>query len=330
MIFQVLTYIFYILYKNGGIKLKRRFVPFLLISLFFIMLAKPHETFLGASEGLLLWFQIVLPTLFPFIIITNLLVRTNTMYYFSRVLAPILGPLFHTSPYGSFAVLTGFLCGYPMGAKTTADLVNSNKITKKEGAYLLSFCNNTSPMFIMNYVILKNLKREDLLFPSMLILFLSPVLCSFLFRRHYMNHSPHKNSSTTYSTAPRMHFDFQVLDITIMNGFETITKVGGYIILFSVLVTLAEELPFHSDIWTLLILPSLEVTTGIPMITAGHLAFPMTFILVLALTSFGGMCSIAQTQCMIQETGLKIVPYITEKLITAIVTSFLALIYLQL
>lgn len=308
--------------------MRRKILPFLLILLFLLMLIKPHETFTGASEGLLLWFQIILPTLFPFIIITNLLVRTNTMYYCSRVLSPVIRPLFHTSSSGTFAVMTGFLCGYPMGAKVTADLVREGKIARNEGAYLLSFCNNTSPMFIMNYVILKTFGDRALLAPALLILFLAPILCSFPFRLYYRRRSSSR-TETAQSPSPRIQFDFQALDATIMNGFETITKVGGYIILFSVLITLARELPFRSQFWNLVVLPFLEITNGIPIIASGVSAFPTAFILILFLTAFGGFCSIAQTQCMIQGTGLKIIPYITEKLITAIVTSFLAYLYIR-
>lgn len=305
--------------------MKRKFFPFALIGIFFFMLMKPNETFSGASEGLLLWFQIVLPTLFPFMIMTNLLVRTNTMVYFSKWLSPVLSPLFSVSPNGTFAILTGFLCGYPMGAKVTADLVKSGKISKNEGAYLLSFCNNTSPMFIMNYVVLKNLKREDLLFPSVIILFLSPILCSFLFRMFYRKKE--RGQSQSVSLTPRLYFHFQIVDDTIMNGFEMITKVGGYIILFSVLITLLKEVPCSSPLWTTAILPSLEITNGIPMLSASGLPFSLIFIYILSLSSFGGFCSIAQTKCMLEDTGLSILSYTIEKLITAMVTSLLAFLY---
>lgn len=310
--------------------MKRQLLPILLTLLFFIMLVKPHETFLGASEGLLLWFQIVFPTLLPFIIITNLLVRTNTMFYISKVLSPVIQPLFHTSLNGTFAVLAGFLCGYPMGAKVTADLVTSNKISQNEGAYLLSFCNNTSPIFIMNYAVLKTLGREELLIPSIVIIFLSAILCSFLFRLYYFKLHTQKYTPPQFFPIPHIHFDFQVLDTAIMNGFETITKVGGYIILFSVLLTLAKELPFQSGMWNMILLPSLEITNGIAMLATGTVPFHYIFILIMALISFGGVCSIAQTQCMIQGTGLRIFPYITEKLVTAIVTSLLAFLYMKL
>lgn len=308
--------------------MRRNIFPLVLILLFFIMLIKPRETFTGASEGLLLWFQIVLPTLLPFIIITNLLVHTNTMFYFAKFLSPVISPLFHTSPNGTFAVVTGFLCGYPMGAKVTADLIRSEKITRSEGAYLLSFCNNTSPVFIMNYAVIKSLGRDELILPSIAILFLSPILCSFVFRRFYFGRKKGKTYVSGISDS-HIQFDFQILDDTIMNGFETITKVGGYIILFSVLITLAQEVPLQSVVWKLILLPSLEVTNGISMIVKNQVSFSVVFILVMGLTSFGGICSVAQTQCMIQGTGLRIVPYSIEKLITAVVTSFLAFIYIQ-
>lgn len=306
--------------------MKHKLLPFTLISIFLFMLIKPSETFSGASEGLLLWYQIVLPTLFPFMIITNLLVRTNTMFSFTKWLSPILCPLFSTSPNGTFAILTGFLCGYPMGAKVTADLVKNGKISKNEGAYLLSFCNNTSPMFIMNYVILKTLKHEELLLPSLIILFASPILCSFLFRLYYLQKK--QFSSHFVSSSAHPYFHFQLLDQTIMNSFELITKVGGYIILFSVLINLLKEFPCTSSLWTTCILPSLEITNGIPILLATNLPFSFSYICVMSLVSFGGFCSIAQTKCMLEGTGLSILSYTIEKLITAMVTSLLAFFYI--
>ena len=49
---------------------------------------------------------------------------------------------------------------------------------------------------------------------------------------------------------------------------------------------------------------------------------------VLALTSFGGLCAAAQTQCMLDGTGLPFLPYIIEKLAAALAASLLAILYL--
>lgn len=306
--------------------MKRRLPMYFFLLLFLLMLLFPKLIFFGASTGLMLWFETVLPTLLPFIIICNLLIKTSSFTVLSRLAAPLLGRIFRVSGQGCFAVLTGFLCGYPMGAKVTADLLKNGHISQREAQYLLSFCNNTSPAFILSYLVMHNLKKEALALPVLLILVLSPIICSFLFRRYY--HIPPANFHT--SAAVYTPCSARMMDESIMNGFETITKVGGYMMLFSILLTLAGQLPFQHPAFSLILLPSFEITNGIHMICSVSEHCSASFVGVLALTSFGGFCSIAQTQGMLADTGLSVVPYIVEKLITALVTSLIAYLFLLL
>ena len=111
--------------------MRRNITGILIVFLFLIMLVSPRAVFNGASEGLLLWFQIVLPTLFPFLLVSNLLLTTGNIHYISSALGTLFSRIFSVSSNGSFAVLTGFLCGYPMGAKTAADLREAGYISKE-------------------------------------------------------------------------------------------------------------------------------------------------------------------------------------------------------
>lgn len=294
---------------------------FLMIGFFVIMLCFPRETFSGASNGLLLWFQVVLPTLLPFMILSNLLIHTNAVNYVSNIVKPFIKKIFRTSDSGCYAVFIGFLCGYPMGAKVVADLIQTERISQDEGQYLLSFCNNTSPMFIISFIVMQNFKNESLLLGTIVILYLAPVFCSFLFRKYYRI----KQDFLSNSKHPKegFCFHFNLFDDCIMNGFETITKVGGYIILFSILFSLSEKLPVK---W---FLPTLEISNGISYIMNFNMPLVITFPYVLSITAFGGFCAIAQTYSMIQDTKLSIFPYIIQKLITALVTSLFAFVYIQ-
>lgn len=309
--------------------MKRRFFLVSVILFFFLMLGFPKPVFDGASQGLLLWFNIVLPTLLPFIILSNLLLQTHAINSIARITKPVFSPLFHVSDYGSFAVLAGFLCGYPMGSKVTADLMRNGHISATEGQYLLSFCNNTSPMFIISFILMQNLKNESYTIPALGILFSSPVICSFIFRRKYFSNNTSINYKSSIIQAShskdhtRQTSGNSILDTCIMNGFETITKVGGYIMLFSILNKL-----FLMILGENLLSPSLEITNGIVSICQSNYSDSAKFLLCMVLTSFGGWCSVAQTQCMIQGTPLRIFSYTKEKLVTALVTSLLALLYL--
>ncbi len=310
--------------------MKSRLSAFLIVFLFVLMLLCPEPVFRGAAGGLVLWYQNVLPSLLPFMIFSNLMIHTNAINYISRYTGPLLQKIFSVSPCGSFAILTGFLCGYPMGAKTTADLVRSGRISIAEGNYLLSFCNNTSPMFVISFIVWQNLQRESALAPTIAILFLSPALCSFLFRMYYARKEKfagQKGQAEIQGGAKKL-FSFQLLDDCMMNSFEAIIKVGGYIMLFSIAIQLA-SLFFPRHAFFTVLLSSLEITNGISAVSRLSFPFGVRWACILSLASFGGFCAAAQTNCMIQNSGLKLLPYITEKLVTMLVTSLIAYVYLQ-
>ena len=303
-------------------------IPILI--LFFSMLSFPQTVFTGASYGLVLWFRHVLPTLLPYMILINVLICTPALHWICRITSTFLCPLLGTSYYGTFAVLTGFLCGYPMGAKTTSDLLNVNKISRSEASYLLSFCNNTSPAFILSYVVAQNLKKSDLCIPFFLILTFTPLMLSFIFRLFYR--LPESSCSFPQVTPgsfsnPSESISDNFLDRCILNAFESVTKVGGYMMMFSVLIQLlASVLP--NTIFSLLLYSSLEISTGIRLLFSSALYTTEKIILCAFLTSFGGWCCIAQTYSMISSSQLPILPYITAKLVTALVTSLLISAYI--
>ena len=303
-------------------------IPILI--LFFSMLSFPQTVFTGASYGLVLWFRHVLPTLLPYMILINVLICTPALHWICRITSTFLCPLLGTSYYGTFAVLTGFLCGYPMGAKTTSDLLNVNKISRSEASYLLSFCNNTSPAFILSYVVAQNMKERNLCIPFFLILTFTPLMLSFIFRLFYR--LPESSCSFPQVTPgsfsnPSESISNSFLDRCILNVFESVTKVGGYMMMFSVLIQLlASVLP--NTIFSLLLYSSLEISTGIRLLFSSALYTTEKIILCAFLTSFGGWCCIAQTYSMISGSQLPILPYIAEKLVTALVTSLLISAYI--
>lgn len=315
----------------------------LIIVLFFLMLFFPEQVFAGACKGLLLWFDRVLPTLFPFMVISGLLIGTKATDWIAKLTGPILCRVFDVSVPGSFAVVTGFLCGYPMGSKVTADLLRAGKISFQEASYLLSFCNNASPAFIVSYLTMQNLGDDSFLFPALAILLLSPVLASFLFRilqgkpcpnmRKNKAVSPEKQKSThEVPSTMKKDMDNQasssLLDSCLTDSMDAIVKIGGYMMLFSILITLCSLLPFSGPLFRSIFLPSLEMTNGIRIICQSSLTPASRFFFSLVCTSFGGWCAVAQTACVTEGTGLSMKSYAAKKLVTAGITSLLAFVYL--
>jgi hypothetical protein len=214
-----------------------------------------------------------------------------------------------------------------MGAKITADLVSNKQISKSEGNYLLGFCNNVSPVFILNYVVNEALHDSSLLTPVFVILYLSPILCAIILRIFY-----YKDMSVSYSqetpVTNDLAIDFRLIDSSIMNGFEAITKLGGYIILFAIISQLLLHLPFPRADLKYWLISFTEITNGVSLVAHSSLAFSKRLIIVLSAVSFGGLSCIAQTQSMIKTSNLPIKNYILSKLLNTTITFVLCIIYL--
>ena len=132
----------------------RRKLPlvFCFFAFFFYLLAFPLPALESARHGLLLWYHSVVPVLFPFMLLGNFALRTGLIYPLTALFYRPLHLLFGCSQAGCFAVLAGFLCGFPVGAKITSDLAAQNLISADEETFLLGFCNNLSPAFLLSYL----------------------------------------------------------------------------------------------------------------------------------------------------------------------------------
>lgn len=304
----------------------KKIVYCLLLCLSFLfLLCFPGNAVDAASYGLTLWFDTLVPTLFPIMILSNLLIGTNLAAGLSGVLAKPIYALLGISPYGGYAMIAGFFCGYPIGAKVLADLRGENLISKEEAVYLAPFCNNVSPAFLLNYLINQHLTHQPFfsgqyIAPTLVIVYGAPLLYGFFSNRWFRKHLaaptekyPLENKASF--TAPNL----AMIDACIVNGIQNITKLGGYVILFSVITAMTDLLPSNLEIPKACLSGVLEITTGIHKISQLNLSFPVIYLLLTAFTVFGGLCSAAQSDSMLKTIGISFRGYVKAKLtITAI------------
>lgn len=300
------------------------------------MLLFPSASFQGASTGLLLWFHNVLPNLLPFIILSNLMVQLNITKQISRLFYPLFGRLFRISCEGCYPIIIGFLSGIPMGAKCTADLVKENKISLTEGQFLFTMCNNASPMFIIGYIAITQLKLPGINYALFAIIYgsaiISALLCRSIFIRNSKYNSAVSITSSSLSKVKPAHsrFSFAILDNSIMNGFEIVTKIGGYIILFSIIAQIIKGIGPDTSFIKAFIMGLFEITTGISQVCNTNLDINTKIVLVSALTSFGGFSGLAQTKSVLGDTRLSINYFLIVKLLSASIALLFAWVYVTL
>ena len=294
------------------------FVPALLL---LFLLTDPIRASEASAAGLLLWFHTLVPVLLPFFILSSLLITADGVSSITRFLYPLLHCIFGCSRDGCFCLAAGFLCGFPTGAKITGELVRTHRISLEEGNYLLGFCNNISPAFLIGFCMTKNLERPDLIGPALLLSFGTPVLYGLLTRQGRSFSSLPAEKKTSGS-----QISFKIVDACIMSGLESILKLGCYIILFSMLARLLMGIPCPFPALTCALVGILEITNGISLTARTALPLWLSFALILGGASFGGLSGFAQTQSMIQDSGLSLSSYLKAKLLTAAFVTVSALL----
>ena len=309
--------------------MRRKILFLLVVSLVLFLLLEPEKGFAASASGLALWSETVLPSLLPFMILSNFIMTGGGIQKLFGRFPRLWNMLFGTSPAGTYALFLGLFCGYPMGAKLTADLFASHTITRREADYLLAVSSSPSPMFLSSYILAGSLHRPELA-PAAFCAVYGGIFFTGLFLRLIRRSQPfpsleicEKETSAPLPLGKR-------IDVSIMNGFEAAVKLGGYILIFSILAALLQDLLFKTPILCALLLGITEISTGIRQLAALPIAPTLTYSLILACAAFGGISVAAQTSSVIRPSGLHLRPYLTGKSCCALFTLLLSLFFFKI
>lgn len=296
--------------------MKRKCLIILMGIIVVIVFAFPQTVCDAAKEGLLLWFEVVMPALLPFLILSYVILGMGISDSVSRFLAPLFCRLFGISKAGCYPLMIGMLSGYPVGAAAVAQSYERGLLSKTEAQRILHFCNNASPMFLVEYVgslclgYHYPLVTLCLLYASMW----SVCVCDRIWLRLRGHDDKKVVLSLPAESTPRQGL-IAVLDEGILHAFTTLAKIGGYIVLFSVVAGFVQEyLPV--GLMTRGIISSIfEITSGLEQICVMYDQVPHSVcVVVMMLSSFGGLSSVAQTASVIGKTDLSIFRYLFAKL----------------
>lgn len=301
-------------------KLKFYFYTFFAFALTAAILTFPADCLSLALNGLQLWFERMIPTLFPFMVLSGIMIRMNLTGAFVKILNPVLGKFFRLSPSCIYGIVIGFLCGFPMGAHVTAQLYEQKQISKAEASLLLAFCNNIGPVYFFSFV-LPSLALKQIL-PFLIGMYGIPFLYG-LFLRHTLYKEAVSSKGYQNISKGSSASLLDALDESIFSSLGSIAKLGGYMIFFNLLFIVPSlaakylHLSGHlSHLFTGSIGCLLEITGGIGLLKDQAPFF------VLCVLPFGGLSCIAQTNSMIQNTDLSIMEYVMHKMVLTAITVF--------
>lgn len=297
--------------------LRKSLLTLFFLLLTFYILTNPKVSLHYALNGLQLWFYNMIPTLLPFMILAGIMIKLDITSAFVTIVKPVLYPLFRLDDDCLYVIVIGFLCGFPMGARVTAQMYELGKISKEKASLLLAFCNNIGPVYMTGFV-MTTLQIENKI-PCLIGMYALP-FCYGLLLRHtvyryripYAAVLPRPKALKGVSSEKLL----DTIDDSITSGLIHIAKLGGYMVLFN----LFNIIPYHflgeSPSYLGRINCILEITSGIQKLGASSRLY------VLILLPFGGLSCIAQTYSMIQHTDLSLRSYVFHKIVLTAISAF--------
>lgn len=284
------------------------------------MVMRPHAAVYAARDAVFLCMNVVVPSLFPFLICSQILIRGGAADLLGRWLSGLMRPLFGVPGGGALAVVLGIVSGYPIGAACIAALYQNGNCTKAEAERLLAFCNNSGPLFILGAVGVGMLESERLGVLLYAVHLSAALLTGLLFRRFGGKRCPAAVPQLPPPKEARRSADaLGEVAAAVTDAVRSIAKICGFVILFA---TVSAALPGGGI--TPFVYGLLEITGGIRAIIASG-AVPGT--LLLAVVSFflalSGVSVLLQTAAIVLPAGLSLRTYLLGKLTQATIAFLL-------
>lgn len=282
-------------------------ILFLILS--FLILSQSETSLHYAFYGFSLWYSKMIPSLLPFMILSGMLIKMNRTESFANILHPILHPILRCSKNITYAIIMGFFCGFPMGAKVTAELLKNGKITMTEAQYLLCFCNNIGPVYFFSFVI--PLCRIENPLPYVLGMYGIPFLYGIILRYTvYSNKLSDSNNLIGINNISQNLLE--AMDSSIHTSIQSILMLCGYMIIFNLINIIPH---FILPSLQRYLAPLLEITGGLSMINNINPLLCMVYL------TFGGLSCFAQTHSMISGTSLSMKSYFLHKCFLTLITA---------
>ena len=284
---------------------------FIAAALLLSFLADAQRVRESASDALRFCAASVIPSLFPFLVVTGLLMSLGFGAWASPMLSPLMA-LYRLPGAAGSALLLGFLGGHPLGAKAAADLYRLGLLTKGEAERLLTFCNNLSPAFLLSVLGLGVFHSARAGILLLLIHILSALLTGLCFRGRA---APQRETPPPLSDAPTAFFP--AFADAVGDAAAAMLRVCAFVVFFSVLArpVRAWDSPAAAPL-----VGALELFSLTPMLTPDAHGF----ILASACAGWGGASALGQTAATLENTGLSMRPCLLGKLVQALLSGMLA------
>ena len=326
----------------------------IVLVIFFSLMIFPKQVFEASLRGLNAWWTIVLPALLPFFIMSQVLVALGIVQFLGVLLEPVMRPVFRLPGTGAFVLAVGYTSGAPISAIVTADLRKKHLLTRNEAERIICFTNNASPLFMFGAVGVGMFKSPEIGVIIAASHYLANIFLGVCLRfwapKNYGMH--HNSQGLSFKVAFKALIESQmsnkktlgeILGDAIRNSLQNLAQIGGFIILFSVIIellTIFNVISLISVLLTFSLSPLMldsqlakgiasgfvEMTIGSKLIAESSSPLHLKVAAICLILGWSGLSIHAQAISMLATTDIRFYPFVVARVLHGIISAAIALL----
>lgn len=307
------------------------------------LLLFPVQSVAAAKSGLQLCGNVIIPSLFPFFVLSGFCMETGLVRYLGRVLEPLMRPLFRVSGVCASAFVLGMIGGYPVGAKTAIALYEKRLISRDEAERLLAFCNNCGPAFIFGVVGAGVFSSSAVGLLLYLVHIVSSVLVGLLFRFRGS-----RSVSTQRAAAAESGPGFSAaFTASVRSAMQSTLSICAFVLFFTVIIrllVLSGLLRGAASVLGMLLAPlgateasaeklligAIEMSSGVANLSGSSGSMSAQLSLAAFVLGWAGLCVHCQVLSFLGSSDLSVRTYLAGKLLHGVISAALAGVLIRL
>ncbi len=302
----------------------------ILLFVVFEILTESESILNAVSFSFNIWKENVFPSLFPFFVLSELLINYGFIELVGEIFKPFMNKVFRVKGVGAFALIMSLISGFPSSAKYIKELYNKNLINQNEATKLLMFTHFSNPLFILGTISLLFLNNKEVGLLILICHYLGNFIIGIIFRNYYPSKEENKNISIKKvlteisNNRVKSNKKFgEIITTALLNSINTLILILGIITMFLVITTIIDNNinlnSFHQSILNGFV----EMTQGLKYVSLEEIPLKLKCILSTMIISFGGLSVHMQVISILSDTKINYLPFLTARIIHAIISSLL-------
>jgi len=309
-------------------KYKKLVYNILIFIVIFYLLINSKVLVVCINSSIDIFIYKLVPALFPYLLITELLINSSKIYDLSYGISLVLSKVFRIPKHTTSIAIVGFLLGYPNAAKCILKMYNKKTIDQKLATKLVSFTSNANPSYIIATVGIGIFKSIEIGIILALCHYISAIIISIIVPPSYNNNIIHQTNIISNSFS-KISSPFELLSTSILGSLKTLSYIFAYTVIFSLIPSVIFN---NLDVPTVLkavIIGVFEISNGINNIQLLNLSLNSKIILTSFVLSFSSLMILVQIFSFVFKANVKFKDLLKYKMFQGGISCIIAYIILN-